>query len=619
MLGPLRGFVLAAAFALPTTAAAQLQLNQNFVTQGPSPSFGPTFIVQSGDAPPSGGVAGAVGPIVADPVNANTLFVGTPWGGIWKTTNGGTTWTPLTDKQATLSISSLAFDPTDPARNTLIAGTGLTANGSVLGLTASGGLRNGLLYTQDGGNTWTSLGSATLANQSVVGVAARGSVLVAGTYEISGFASATERNTGALYRSTDGGANFMKISGTMGLPNGPISSIVGDPNNPNRLYAAVTAPDATAAGKASTALFVSDDTGAHWSQVFGAGQSGGKIQSTTQTIIKVATGPGGAVAVAVVNYPTTGGSVVTGLFWSGDSGANWKPLTVPALTNPALNQGSAIAIDANNKNLVYVTGDGIPTDPFTLPAFRIDASTGTVTSLTNGNTTNGSTVHSDSRAIAFDANGRLIVTSDGTIYARTNPQSDSGAWSRISGNVSAFEVYKVGYDAVGKRLTAAAQDNGVTIQSGRNAPLWNAVMGADGINLFVNDVTLAASGRSVFYGATQNLGSPARIIRDTQGNFLGPQTGGWGVGAKVTCTLNGIHGECADLVAGANNPNFGGTRWVNKCRPDSHGVWRHQCVRHSGHVDRNPGPGRSYGRSHADGSRPDSRWSVWSTDRLWHA
>jgi len=409
MLGRLRGFVLAAAFALPTTAAAQLQLNQNFVTQGPTPSFGPTFTVQSGDAPPNGGVAGAVGPVVADPVNANTLFVGTPWGGIWKTTNGGTTWTPLTDKQATLSISSLAFDPTDPARNTLIAGTGLTANGSVLGLTASGGLRNGLLYTQDGGNTWTSLGAAILANQSVVGVAARGSVLVAGTYEISGFAAATERNTGALYRSTDGGASFTKISGTAGLPNGPISSIVGDPNNSNRLYTAVTAPDATAAGKASTALFVSDDTGAHWSQVFGAAQSGGKIQSTTQTIIKVATGPGGAVAVAVVNYPTTGGSAVTGLFWSGNSGANWSSLPLPALTSPDLNQGSvnsAIAIDPNNKNLVYVSGDGNANA--TVPAFRIDVTQMTSDSITDANTANGSTVHSDSRAITFDANGRLI-------------------------------------------------------------------------------------------------------------------------------------------------------------------------------------------------------------------
>ena len=441
MFGPLRGFVIAAAIALPTAATAQLQINQNFVPQGPAPSFGRADIVQSADAPPNGGVAGAVGLVVADPLDPNTLFVGTPLGGIWKTTNGGTTWTPLTDKQATLSIASLAYDPTDANRNTLIAGTGLTANGSILGLAASGGLRNGLLYSQDGGNTWTSLGAATLAGQSVAGVAARGNVLVAGTYEISGFASAADRNIGALYRSMDFGANFKKISGDVstGLPDGPISSIAGDPSNPKRLYAAVTAPDATPAGKASTALWVSDDTGEHWRRVFDSTLSGGKIQSTTQTIIKVATGPGGAVAVAIVNYPTTGGSVVTGLFWSGDSGANWKPLQVPPLTSPDLNQGSvnsAITIDPNNKNLVYVSGDGNANA--TLPAFRIDATNPTTfTSITDANTANGSTVHSD-----------------------------------------------------------------------------------------------------------------------------------------------------------------------------SHGVWRHPCVRHSGHVDRSPGPGRGYGRSQADGSRPDSRWRV---------
>jgi hypothetical protein len=253
----LRGFVIAAALALPTAAVAQLQANQNFVTQGPFPSSGPLFTVQSGDAPPYGNVAGAVGPVVADPLDANTLFVGTPAGGIWKTTNGGTTWTPLTDKQATLSISSLAFDPTDPTRNTLIAGTGLTANGTVCSAgpcfsTGSGGLRNGLLYTQDGGNTWTSLGAATLANQSVVGVAARGNVIVAATYEISGFPF--DRHVGALYRSTNGGAGFTQISGAAGtgLPSGPVTSLVGDPTNPNRLYAAVTAPNASGAAKAST-------------------------------------------------------------------------------------------------------------------------------------------------------------------------------------------------------------------------------------------------------------------------------------------------------------------------------------------------------------------------------
>jgi hypothetical protein len=88
---PLRWVFIAAALALPTAATAQLQVNQNFVGQGPAPSFGPTGTVQSGDAPPNGNVAGAVGPVLADPVDANTLYVGTPAGGIWKTTNGGTT------------------------------------------------------------------------------------------------------------------------------------------------------------------------------------------------------------------------------------------------------------------------------------------------------------------------------------------------------------------------------------------------------------------------------------------------------------------------------------------------------------------------------------------------
>ena len=87
---PLRWVVIAPALALPTAATAQLQINQNFVTQGPAPSFGPLDTIQSADALPNGNVAGAVGPVVANPLDANTFHVGTPAGGIWKTTNGGT-------------------------------------------------------------------------------------------------------------------------------------------------------------------------------------------------------------------------------------------------------------------------------------------------------------------------------------------------------------------------------------------------------------------------------------------------------------------------------------------------------------------------------------------------
>src|SRR5256885_4256483 len=87
--------VTAFVLAMPPAAVAQVQVNQNFLGQGPSPSFGPTSTVQSGDAPPNGNVTGAIQTIITDPTNANRYFIGTPNGGIWETTNGGATWTPL--------------------------------------------------------------------------------------------------------------------------------------------------------------------------------------------------------------------------------------------------------------------------------------------------------------------------------------------------------------------------------------------------------------------------------------------------------------------------------------------------------------------------------------------
>src|SRR6516165_2468793 len=306
-------------------------------------------------------------------------------------------------------------------------------------------------------------------------------------------ASAAQRRVGGLYRSANGGTSFTLISGTGGLPTGPVTSIVGDPNNSNRIYAAVSSP--SAATNAQTALFVSNNAGANWTQVFGAAQSSGTISAANQTTLKIASAPGGALAVGVVNLAT---GTVTGLFWSGNSGTSWTPLTVPNL-NPGLQAplNFAIAIDPNNKSLVYVSGDRITASPFTVSAFRIDAvnSPGTATSITDANTGNGSTVHADSRTLlAFDASGRLILTSDGGIYARTNPSSSTGVWTGLNGNLSAFEPYSVAYDAIGKRLTVAAQDNGSSIQSARNSLVWSPSNGGDGINTFVNDVTLKSAG-----------------------------------------------------------------------------------------------------------------------------
>jgi hypothetical protein len=220
---------------------AQVQVNQVFNLQGPSPSIGIRTTVQSGDLPPtSGSVAGAVQAVVFDPANGN-IYVGTPGGGIWVSTNGGAGWTPTSDNKASLAIDSLSLDPTDASGKTLIAGTGLMSNGSIGAVSDTnqaylgrGGLQNGLLYSQNGGQTWTTLGSATLAGQNVTAVAARGQIMMAATSNFTGFAfDPSQLTVGALYRSVNGGATFSQVSAARGtgLSAGPITSLVGDPSN----------------------------------------------------------------------------------------------------------------------------------------------------------------------------------------------------------------------------------------------------------------------------------------------------------------------------------------------------------------------------------------------------
>ena len=498
---------------------------------------------------PNGTVSGAVQAVVPDPVDPNTLYIGTPNGGIWVTHNAGATWTPLTDKLASLSISSMSLDPTDPTYKTLVAGTGLTSNGSIGfdAFTGSGGAQIGLLSSKDGGNSWSTLGGATFAGQTVASVAERGSVFLAGTYELSGFASQAQKTAGGLYRSSDGGTSFTLVSGAAGsgLPAGPVSSIVGDPANSAKFYAAVATPVLNNAGRISTAVYVSNDTGQTWTQVFNSTESAGTINTSTHTAIRLAAGPGNTVAAGVIDLNS---GVVTGIFWSNNSGASWTSLPVPSLNNG--NQASpnfAIAIDPNNPKFVYVSGDRINGSPFTAEVYRINAiALTTPVTLDRAGTADGSTPHADTRAIAFDASGRLILSSDGGVYARTLPQTSAGVWQGLNGNLSVFASYGIAYDANNKRLALAAQDNGVTIQATPGQTAFNALAGADGVNVSINDRTVA--GTSVLYESYFNLGGLSRHVLDANGNTVSPKNNTWGSGTTITCNGGNDCGDGTQVV-----------------------------------------------------------------------
>src|SRR5438067_3010565 len=99
-----------------TTPSTSIPLNNvSWTPLGPAP-------INSGTAPGALSSSGRVSAIAADPTNANTIYVGAASGGVWKTTNGGTAWTPLTDGQASLVTGDIAIAPSNT--NVIYVGTG---------------------------------------------------------------------------------------------------------------------------------------------------------------------------------------------------------------------------------------------------------------------------------------------------------------------------------------------------------------------------------------------------------------------------------------------------------------------------------------------------------------
>jgi autotransporter-associated beta strand protein len=556
---------------------------QTFVSEGPGPRIGQIQNVQSGDSSPNGTGAGAIQAILPDPMlGANTYFVGSPNGGVWVTNNGGATWTPLTDKQSSLSITSLALDPTDPTGKTIIAGIGATDNGeySQFNLThGQSGALTGLLYTTNGGMTWSNLGGTTLAGQSVVGVEARGNVILAATFE--DFATSTTAGYG-LFRSTDGGATFTRVSGSSGLRNGAVTSLVADPTDPSRFYAAVKA----GGNAGSTSVYMSTNNGAIWSSIFTASNSNGLISTTgDKTTITLAAGPNGSVAIAITDLgrPNVIPSLA-GVFLSGDNGTNWHQLTtapnvIPGGQSPV---NLHIAIDPTNGNIVYLTGDAYqscanspPTSACTVEAFRLTYNPATDTSskasLTfegtpANNFSDANTVHADSRAIAFDQAGNLILGTDGGIYLRANPQGN-GAWQGLNNNLTVLEPYAIAYDANSHRLAVAAQDGGVSVQNVPNNPVYTVIQTGDGTNVAINDRT--HPGLSAIYSTSENFANFSRMVVNAQGQVVGPYDAvANAAGTYITC--NG--GQNCDSVIGAastptNSGSFSAPLVLNRINP----------------------------------------------------
>lgn len=170
-------------------------------------------------------MSGRVGDIAVDPVKRSTWYVAAASGGVWKTTNSGTTWAPIFDGYGSYSIGCVAVDPA----NHLVVWVGTGENNSQ----RSVGYGDGLYKSIDGGASFSKVGlerSEHIArvlidprNSNVVYVAAQGPLWNAG-------------GDRGLYKTTDGGKSWKAVLTVS--ENTGVTDVAVDPRNPDVLYAA---------------------------------------------------------------------------------------------------------------------------------------------------------------------------------------------------------------------------------------------------------------------------------------------------------------------------------------------------------------------------------------------
>ncbi|MBI5726279.1 MAG: hypothetical protein HY965_00380, partial [Ignavibacteriales bacterium] len=203
-------------------------------------------------------IGGRITALEADYTNPSIIYIGAAAGGVFKSTDSGTTWTPQTDNYPSLSIGALAMDPVDPA--VLYCGTG-EAN---ISIDSYPGI--GLLKTTNGGTTWLKSGLDSTRhiadievhplNTKSVFVAASGALYSKGPHR-------------GIFRSTNAGKDWTKVL----YVNDSTSAIdvALDPLDTSRVYAAVWerlrgATFRKAAG-INSGIFVSNDGGWTWARM----------------------------------------------------------------------------------------------------------------------------------------------------------------------------------------------------------------------------------------------------------------------------------------------------------------------------------------------------------------
>ncbi|MCR9252122.1 MAG: hypothetical protein NXI20_16975 [bacterium] len=419
-------------------------------------------IVLKGDALFGGLQARHIGPALMSgriidlethPTNDKVLYVGTAGGGVWKSSNGGSSFVPIFDEH-TQCIGQIALDPSNPDKNIWV-GTGeiWTRNSVSVG--------DGLYKSTDGGVNFKKVGFENSERISSIEINPNNSqemyVGVLGAL----WGDSEERG---VFKSSDGGATWEKIL-YIDQKTG-CGDVILDPNDPNTLYASMWEFRRTGwsfeSGGNNSALYKSTDAGKTWNKIHN-GFPAGKLGR-----IAVAVAPSDSKRIYAVLE--TEKDKDKGLYRSDDAGASWELLNgdFGLVVRPFY--FSRIVVDPKNPDVVIKGG-----------LFGSISRDGGKTFRNLGN------MHADIHDFAFNINNsdQMFAGTDGGVYRSW----DGGNTMEIVANLPVSQFYHISVDNEEPyNIYGGLQDNGSWYgpsqsPGGIEARDWNVVGVGDGFRV----------------------------------------------------------------------------------------------------------------------------------------
>lgn len=411
---------------------------------------GPTAYVGNNTGQPTG--MGRINAIAFHPTVVNTIFVGSPSGGFWKSTTGGNTWTNLSNDLPTLGVSCILVHPTDP--DIIYIGGGDRDSDDAEPM--------GVFKSTNGGANWVQINN-TMGNV-IVGA------MVMHPSDPNTIIAAT---SGGIYKSTNGGTSW-----TAKLSPGNFKDIKFKPGNPSIVYAIYTSSSFGAK------FYRSDDTGEGWTHITAGIPNGGTSAAGARMVIGVsANDPTYVYLVQIKESDKT----LQALLRSTDSGLNFATRS----TGPNIlgyncdGSGTAsqatydlcITVDPSNANIIYVGGlnnwkstDGGIT--WSIVSHWIGS---------NFSEPCAASVHADQHCYEWN-DGKLYVGHDGGI----NYSADGGTtWPEITGNLAITQIYKIGQGTSNTEYTLfGCQDNGSSATT--NGSTFTTTRGGDGMECIID-------------------------------------------------------------------------------------------------------------------------------------